>query len=61
MNNDHNLALPKPRIKRHYAALFSTLVLLSLIGTRLYFEPLQSAALMLDNQLTSNDKAYKKH
>ena len=43
MNNDHNLALPKPRIKRHHVALFSTLVLLSLIGTRLYFEPLQSA------------------
>jgi multidrug efflux system membrane fusion protein len=43
MNNDHNFALSKPRVKRHHIALFSTLVLLSLIGTRLYFEPLQSA------------------
>ena len=42
MNNNHNVALPKPRVKRHHVALFSTLVLLSLIGTRLYVEPLQS-------------------
>lgn len=45
MNNDHNLALSKPRVKRHYIALFSTFVLLGLIGTRLYVEPLQSTQL----------------
>jgi len=61
MNKDHHLALSKPRVKCHHFALFSTLVLLSLIGTRLYFESLQSAALMLDNQFTTNDKAHKKH
>lgn len=51
MNNNHNVALPKPRVKRHHVALFSTLVLLSLIGTRLYVEPLQSTQ--------SNEKAHQ--